>query len=113
MFISILLLFLVVKLVNWVLVKFKESKFCLNQSFKILNTVLILLLKSGGFEWDNKMLVSSANKMGTDLSFTNLGKSINMRKSKGLKTEPWQTPCSILAQVDDVILPFSLYSNVL
>jgi len=112
MFISIWLLFLVVKLVNWVLVKFKVSKFSLHQSFKILNTVLILLLKSVGFEWDNKMLVSSANK--TDLSFTNLGKSfINMRKSKGLKTQPCGTPCSILVQVDVVILPFSLYSNVL
>jgi len=31
--------------------------------------VLILLLNSVGFEWDNKMLVSSANKIGTDLSF--------------------------------------------
>jgi hypothetical protein len=64
--------------------------FCLNQSFKILNTMLILLLRSVGFEWDSEMLVSSANKMGTDLSFTNLGKSfINMRKSKGSKTVPW------------------------
>jgi hypothetical protein len=80
----------------------------------ILNTVLILLLKSVGFEWGSKMLVSSANKMETDLSFTNLGKSfINMRKSKGPKTDPWGTPCSILAQVDVVILPFSLYSNAL
>jgi len=78
------------------LVKFQECKFCLNQLFKILNTVLILLLKSVGFEGDNKMLVSSANKIGTDLSFTNLGKSlINMRKSKGPRTEPWGTPCSI------------------
>jgi len=76
--------------------------------------VLILLLKSLGFEWDNKMLVPSANKIGTDLSFTNLGKSfINMRKSKGPKTKPWGIPCSILAQVDVVILLFSLYSNVL
>jgi len=107
--ISIWLLFLVVKLVNWVLVKFKESKFCLNQLFKILNTVSISLLKSVGFEWDNKMLVSSANKTGTDLSFTNLGKLfINMRKSKGPKTKPWGTLCSISAQVDVVILLFSL-----
>jgi hypothetical protein len=76
--------------------------------------VLILLLKSVGFEWDNKMLVSSANKTGTDLSFTNLGKVfINMRKSKHPKTEPWETTCSILAHVDVVILPFSLYSDVL
>jgi len=29
-----------------------------------------MLVKSVGFEWDNKMLVSSANKIGTDLSFT-------------------------------------------
>jgi len=66
--------------------------------------VLIFLLKSVGFEWDSKMLVSSANKTGTDLSLTNLGKSfINMKKSKGPKNEPWGTPCSILAQVDVVI----------
>ena len=76
--------------------------------------MLILLLKSVGFEGDNKMLVSSANKIGTDLSFRNLSKLfINMRKSKGPKTELWGTPCSILAQVDVAILPFSLYSNVL
>jgi len=54
MFISIWLLFLVVKLVTWVLVKFKESMFCLNQSFKILNTVIILLLKSVRYEWDTQ-----------------------------------------------------------
>ena len=60
------------KSVNWVLEKFKESKLCLNQSLKILNTVVILLLKSVGFEQDNKMLVSSANRIGTNLSLTNL-----------------------------------------
>ena len=60
------------------------------------------------------MLVSSANNIGTDLSFMNLGKLfINMRKSKGPKTEPCGTPCSTLDQVDDVILPFSLNSIVL
>jgi len=33
------------------------------------------------------MLVSSANKIGRDLSFINLGKSfINTRKRRGLKT---------------------------
>ena len=115
MFISILLLlFLVAKLVNWVLVKFKESKFCLNQSFKISNAVVILLFKSLGFEWGNKMLVLSSNRIGTDLSFTNLGKSfINMRRSKGPKTGPWGTPCLIVAPVNVAILPFSLHSNVL
>jgi len=67
MFISTWLLFLVVNLVDWVLVKFQESKFRLNQTLKILNTVLILLLKSVRSEWDNKMLVSSANRIRTDL----------------------------------------------
>jgi hypothetical protein len=59
------------------------------------------------------MLVSSVNQIGTDSSFTNLGKSfINMRKSIDPKTEPWRTPFSIIAHVDVVLLPFSLYSNV-
>jgi hypothetical protein len=95
-------------------VKLKGSKFCLTQSLKISNTVLILLLQSVGSDWNNKMLVSAANKIGTDVSFTNLGKSfINTRKNKGHENEPWGTPCSDLAQVDIIILPFSLYSNVL
>ena len=60
------------------------------------------------------MLVSSANKIGTHLSVINLGKSfMNKRKSKGPKTEPWGTPCSFLAQDDVIIVPVSLYSNVL
>ena len=43
------------------------------------------------------MLMSSANKIETDLSFMNLGKSfINIRKSKGPRTEPCRTPCSTL-----------------
>jgi len=40
------LLFLVVKLINWVLVNIRESKYCFNESFKMLKTVLILLLVS-------------------------------------------------------------------
>jgi hypothetical protein len=60
------------------------------------------------------MLVSPANKIGTDLSLTNLGKSvIKMRKNKRPKTEPWRTPCLTSAQVDVVKLSFTLYSNVL
>jgi hypothetical protein len=40
-------------------------------------------LKTRGFVWDTKMLVSSANKIGTDVLFINLGKSfINIRKVK-------------------------------
>jgi len=50
--------------------------------------MLIMLLKSVGFEWNYKMLVSSAYNIGTDLSLTNLGKLfINTRKSKGPKTK--------------------------
>jgi len=94
------------------LVKFKEIKFCLHHSLKILNRVLILLLTLVGSEWDNNMLVSTPNRIGTDLSITNLSKSlIKMRESKGPKTKPWGTPCLTLTQVD-VLLSFSLYSNV-
>jgi hypothetical protein len=64
----------------------------------------VLTLKSVGFEWNNKIRVSSANKIGTDLTFTNLGKSfIKMSKGKSPKTEPWGTPCLTLAQVEVVI----------
>jgi hypothetical protein len=42
-----------------------------------------------GFGWDTKMLVLSANKIGTDESFINLGNSfINTRKSRSPKPEP-------------------------
>jgi len=40
--------------------------------------VLILLLKSVGYEWDNKMQVSCANKIGTELTFTNFKSFINI-----------------------------------
>jgi hypothetical protein len=70
--------------------------------------------KTKGFGWDTRMLVSSPNKIGTDLSFMNLDKLfINMRKTKGPKTKPCGTPCSTLDQFDDVILSFSLNSTVL
>jgi hypothetical protein len=56
--------------------------------------VLILLFYSIGFELNSKILVPFANKTGTDLLFTDLGKLfINMKKSKGPKPEPWGTPC--------------------
>ena len=69
--------------------------------------MLILLLKSLGYEWDNKMLVSSTYRKGTDLSLTTLGKLfMKKRKIKGPKIEPWGTPCSFLVQVDVVMLLF-------
>jgi len=56
-----------------------------------------------GFEWDNEMLVPSANTIGTDISLTNLGTSvIETRKSKDSKTAPWGAPCLTSAQVDVV-----------
>jgi hypothetical protein len=73
----------------------------------------MLLLQKVGFEWDNKMPVSSANKIGTDISLTNVATSvIKMRKSKGPITEPWGAPCLTSAR-DDVVTSFSLHSNVL
>jgi hypothetical protein len=60
------------------------------------------------------MLVSSANKIGTDFPFTNLGKSfIYIRKSKDPRTDPCGTPCLTLDQGDVMIFPLSLYSKVL
>jgi len=51
------------------------------------------------------MLVSSANRIVTHLSLTNLFKSfIETRKSKVPKTEPGGTPCSTLAQVEVAVL---------
>jgi hypothetical protein len=58
--------------------------------------------------------VTSADRTGTDLSLTNLGKPfLNMRKNKGPKTEHRTHHVQILFPVAVVILPFSLYSNVL
>ena len=86
--------------------RFKESKLLLNQSLKVRKTVLLVLQNSTGFEWDTKMLVSSANRIGIDFTFTNLGKSFtNTRKSKGPRTDPCGTPCSTLDQADVMILP--------
>jgi len=59
------------------------TQVCINQSFEI-KIVSILLLKSEGFEWDCKMLVSSADFKGTDLSHTDP----KMRKTKDHKTKP-------------------------
>jgi len=76
--------------------------------------LLILSLKSEGFGWDSKMLVSSAHKKGTDLPHTDLGISFTkMRKSKGHKTKPWGTACLTLGQPDVIILSSLLYSSVL
>ena len=77
---SIWLLFLVVKFTNCVSEKFKESKFIVNHSFKLANIILMSFLKSNKLEWDIKTLVSSANRMGVDLSLMNLGKSFTKRR---------------------------------
>jgi len=57
------------------------------------------LLKSIGFEWANKILVSSAKIIGADVLFIILVKTfIYKRKSRGPKIELCGTPCLILAQ---------------
>ena len=97
------------KLLKSIFVKIKESKFCLNPSFKILNTVFMLLLNSVRLEWDSKMLVSSVNRIGIDSPLTNIGKLfMKIRKSRGPKTEPWNvafrqvlTNCVALLRVED------------
>jgi len=114
--ISIWFVFLrvVVKFTNCVLEKFKESKLFLNHSFQLVNIVLISFLKSNKLEWDIKMLVSSANNIGVDLSLINLGKSfMRRRKSRDPKMEPWGTPCITLAQVLVIAFPIWSYTSVL
>ena len=67
-----------------------------------------IVIKSVGFEGDNKMLVSSAHRIGTHLSLTNLVKSLTkMRKAKVPKLNPGGH------HVDVVTFLISLYSNVL
>ena len=54
-------------------------------SFKLVNIILISFLKSDKLEWDTKMLVSSANKIGVYLSLINFGKSF-MKRRKSRKS---------------------------
>jgi len=66
------------------------------------------VIKSVGFEGDNKMLVSSAHRIGTDLSLTSLVKSLTkMRKAMVPKLNPGRY------HVDVALFFISLYSNVL
>jgi len=58
----------------------------------------MFLLNSIGFEWVNKILVSSAKIIGAQVLFIILGKSFTYkRKSRGPKIEPFGTPCLTLA----------------
>jgi hypothetical protein len=58
------------------------------------------------------MLVSSANKIGVDLSLINFGRSfIKRRKSKGPKMEPCGTPCLTLAHVE-FIAQYVVYARL-
>jgi len=57
MFISIWLLFLVINLIKWVLAKLKESKLCLNQSFKVWKTVLIVNTKYITSRWNTTKFI--------------------------------------------------------
>ena len=54
----------------------------------------MFLLKSIGFEWANKIVVSSAKIIGAEVLFIILRKLfIYKRKSRGPKIEPCGTPC--------------------
>jgi hypothetical protein len=70
------------------------------------------LLKSFIFEWESKMLVSSAKIIGVEILF--LGKSfIYMRNYKGPKTDPCGTPCLTLSQSDAILFISFLCVTVL
>jgi hypothetical protein len=77
---------------------FRESRLLSNQLFKVSNTILIFSSKPLKLKWLNKILVSSANNRGMDV--TALGKSyIYMRKSKGPRMEPCGMSCLTLSQL--------------
>jgi len=75
----------------------------------------MFLLKSIGFEWANKIVVSSAKIIGAEVLFIILGKLfIYKRKSRGPKIEPCGTPCLTVAQFETLLLfSLSLYIAVL
>ena len=75
----------------------------------------MFLLKSIGFEWANKILVSSTKIIGAEVLFTIFGKLfMYKRKSRGKKIAPCGTPCLTLAQYETLLLfSLSLYSILL
>ena len=57
------------------------------------------------------MLVSSANRTGIAFLFMTAGKQfVYKRNSVGPSTEPWGTPCLIIAQLEATELWFVLLS---
>jgi len=65
----------------------------------------MFLLRSIRLEWANKILVSSPKIIGAKVLFIILVKSFTYkRKSRGLETEPCETPCLTLAQFETLLL---------
>jgi len=77
--------------------------------------MLMFLLRSVGFEWVNRILVSSAKTIGAEVLFMILGRSfMYTRKSSGPKIEPCGTLQLTLAQFETLLLsPLSVYIAVL
>jgi len=63
---------LAVKCIKFVLLNFKHNHFALGHLL-ILKNYVNILLKSVGFEWANKVLVSSAKFIGAGCFIYNLG----------------------------------------
>ena len=72
-----------VKCTLFVLLKFKDKWFALSHLFKVIITMWMFFLKSTGLEWANKIPVSSAKIIGTEVLFIILGKSFIYKKEKG------------------------------
>jgi hypothetical protein len=101
---SITGLLLGMKCMKSVLLKFNKSKFALNHSFIHLKTAFMSLTKATGLGLVTNILVSTANKIVVDLLLIILGKSfIQIRNSKGPKTDLRDTPCPVLAQAETLL----------
>ena len=102
---------LVVKCIQFVLLKYRDNWFALNHLLQVTNTMWTFLLKCIILEWANKILVSSAKIIGAEVLFIILGKSFTYkRKSRDPKTRPCGPSCLTFAQLETLLLlSLSLY----
>jgi hypothetical protein len=90
---------------KWVVSKFGGNKLLLNQLSILIKTLFIFFLNSEGTEFVIIMLVSSANKIGLDISDTTFGSSsVYKRKNNGPCIEPCGTPCLAGSHLETYIM---------
>jgi hypothetical protein len=88
---------------KWVLSIFGERLLAVNHLLKYSNVIFISFIKYAVLDFVTVMLVSSANKIGLDLSLMKSDVSfIQRRKSKGSSMDPCGTLCVILPQFEAV-----------